>query len=356
MQTHTAPVDILIVAVPETAGSALYGMVDVLKAAGSIWETLTREGEGQPLFDVRIISIKDRPFRCGNGIPVQPDCAIGNTPGTRVIILPELWLGPDEEIQGRYPALMAWLRDAYQQGSSLYSACSGAVMLAETGLLDGCEATSHWAYQELFNRRYPNVRFQPQPNLVVADRDGRIVTAGGTTSWHDLALHIIARYSNPAEALRIAKVYLLKWHDEGQLPYKPLLRSTPHADSKVRECQHLLKDYFREGNAIQRVIQQSAIPERTLKRRFKRATGLTFIEYVQNLRIEEAKHVPETTARSAEDISVEVGYEDHAFFRRLFRRLTGLRPSEYRRLFQPVIKSAGASDKRHPVRLEPAGE
>ena len=200
------------------------------------------------------------------------------------------------------------------------------------------------------------MRFQPQPNLVVADRDGRIVTAGGTTSWHDLALHIIARYSNPAEALRIAKVYLLKWHDEGQLPYKPLLRSTPHADSKVRECQHLLKDYFREGNAIQRVIQQSAIPERTLKRRFKRATGLTFIEYVQNLRIEEAKHLPATTARSAEDISVEVGYEDHAFFRRLFRRLTGLRPSEYRRLFQPVIKSAGASDKRHPVRLEPAGE
>src|SRR5690606_38682469 len=179
MQILSAPVNVLIVAVPETAGSALYGMVDVLKAAGNIWETLTGQGEGQPLFDVRIVSVGDRPFRCGHGIPVQPDCAINDTPGAQVIILPELWLGPDEDIQGRYPALMDWLRAAYQRGSSLYSACSGAVMLAETGLLDGCGATPHWAYQELFNRRYPNVRFQPQPNLVVADRDGRIVTAGG---------------------------------------------------------------------------------------------------------------------------------------------------------------------------------
>ena len=85
-----------------------------------------------------------------------------------------------------------------------------ADMLAETGLLDGCHATSHWGYQDLFRKAYPKVRFDPAPNLAHARPDGRIVTAGGTTSWHDLALHIIARHASPGEALRVAKVYLMK--------------------------------------------------------------------------------------------------------------------------------------------------
>ena len=106
-------------------------------------------------------------------------------------------------------------------------------MLAETGLLDGCEATSHWGYQDMFSKRYPDVHFRPEPNLVFADVEGRIVTAGGTTSWHDLAVHIISRYASPGEALRIAKVYLLKWHGEGQLPYAALVRRNPDAAAPV---------------------------------------------------------------------------------------------------------------------------
>jgi transcriptional regulator GlxA family with amidase domain len=123
-------------------------------------------------------------------------------------------------------------------------------MLAETGLLDGCHATSHWGYQDLFQKRFPKVRFDPAPNLAYARADGRIVTAGGTTSWHDLALHIIARYASPGEALRIAKVYLLKWHDEGNLPYASLLRNVPHADAVVRRCEDWLREHFREIDAI----------------------------------------------------------------------------------------------------------
>lgn len=335
-------VDVLIVAVPETAGSALYGMVDVLKAAGSVWETLTRQGEGKALFNVRIVAPRRTAFVCGNGIPVRPDCVVADEPKAKIVILPELWLGPDEDIRDRYPTLMDWLRRAYTQGAFLYSACSGAVMLAATGLLDGCSATSHWAYQDLFRKRYPNVQFHPEPNLVVADRDGRIVTAGGTTSWHDLAIHIIARHANPGEALRIAKVYLLKWHGEGQLPYAPLSRVSPHADSVVRECQRLLDRRYRESNVIQDVVGKARIPERTLKRRFKAATGITFIEYVQNLRIEEAKRLLETTGMNTEEIGPAVGYEDHSFFYRLFKRLTGLTPARYRRMFQPVL-DAGAT-------------
>ncbi len=335
-QNNKDQIEVLIVAVPETAGSALYGMLDVLQAAGNIWQVLIRSEESSNPFRVRIVSHLEQAFKCGHGIPVEPDCSIFENTKEDIVILPELWLGPDENIHGRYPDLMDWVRQMYKDGSSIYSACSGAVMLAETGLLDGFQATSHWGYQDLFKQQYPKVDFCPEPNLVFADPAGRIVTAGGTTSWHDLALHIISRYCSPGEALKIAKVYLLKWHGEGQLPYASLLKNFPHEDAIVKASEAWLANNFRESGLIQKLVSDVDIPERTLKRRFKKATGTSLIERIQNLRIEEAKQMLETASTAVDDISIEVGYEDPSFFRRLFKRLTGLTPSQYRRMFQPV--------------------
>ncbi len=332
------PRQVLILALPESAGSALYGMLDVLRAAGNVWQTLVRSDATTQCFDVRVVSLSTAPFRCGNRIPVAPDESIADGAQADIVIVPELWLGPDEVITGRHPRVVGWLREQHANGAALYSACSGAVLLAETGLLDGCDATSHWGYQDLFRRHYPRVRFRPEPNLVFADADGRIVTAGGTSSWHDLAIHIIARHASPAEAMRIAKVYLLKWHGEGQLPYESLLRNNPHTDAVVGSCERWLSEHFRERAALQRVVAQCRIPERTLKRRFRQATGSTLIDYLQNLRIEEAKRMLEEGGVSIEAIGHAVGYEDMSFFRRLFRRRTSLTPSQYRRLFEPVMK------------------
>lgn len=334
--SEVTPIEAAIVAVPESAGSALYGMVDVLSATGQVWQALTGTATPPAPFHVQIASTSRHAFRCGYGIPVQPDAAIDDIGHADLVILPELWLGPFERLQGRYPTLTEWIRTRYDAGAYIYSACSGAVMLAETGLLDGRDATSHWGYQDLFRREFPRVRFHPEPILCFADPAGRIVTAGGTTSWHDLALHIIARHVSPGEALRIAQVYLLKWHDEGQLPFQPLVRDQPHADALVRACEQWLKGHFREPGAVAGVIEHAHVPERTVKRRFKAATGLAIIDYVQNLRIEEAKHLLETSDEAADEIGAAVGYEDPSFFRRLFKRRTGITPGRYRRMFQPI--------------------
>ena len=328
------PINVLILALPETAGSSLYGMLDVLSATGKIWQILARQGEQAERFRVRIVSPDGGLFSCGNGVPVNPDCSVSENPTAPIVVLSELWLGPDESLAGRYPEVVTWLQGLHADGSIIYSACSGSILLAETGLLDGCAATSHWGYTDLFRQCYPKVRFDPAPNLVYADPKGRIVTAGGTTSWHDLALHIIARHVNPGEARRIAKVYLLKWHDEGELPYTPLVRPLPHGDSVVRKCEAWLKDHFRELDAIASVVTYSGIPERTFKRRFKSATGVSLIEYLQNLRIEEGKRLLETGDLPVEEISELVGYADASFFRRLFKRLAGLTPSAYRKMFK----------------------
>jgi transcriptional regulator GlxA family with amidase domain len=342
-------VEALIAALPETAGSALYGMVDVLAATGTLWQELVGAEPGPSLIRPRIVALSRAHFRCGNGIPVVPDLAVDEDPAGEIVILPELWLAPDDDMQGRYAELLDWVRRRHRAGSTIYSACSGAVLLAATGLLNGREATSHWGYQDLFRRRFPEVTFRPEPNLVFADPTGRIVTAGGSTSWHDLAIHIIARHCSPGEALRIAKVYLLKWHGEGQLPYASLVRRQPHADAVVRRAEEWLAQHFREPHAVAAVVAASGIPERSLKRRFKAATGTTLIGQAQNLRIEEAKRLLEGGSGGFEDIAAEVGYENPAFFRRLFKRCTGLTPGQYRRMFRPI---AGAADQ--PASAEPA--
>lgn len=329
----------LIVAVPETAGSALYGMVDVLGAAGNIWQSLIRTEPESKMIKPLIVSTSKKPFRCGNGIPVAPDYGIADCPEAEIVIVPELWLGPEEPLHGHYPKLMDWLRERYATGACVYSACAGSIMLAEAGLLDNRAATSHWAYGHLFRTCYPSVRFSAEPNLVFADNAGRLVTAGGTTSWHDLAIHIISKHCGPAEAMKIAKVFLLKWHDEGQSPYASLVRANPHADSVVRDCEEWLAERFREPRAVSRVVERASIPERSLKRRFKAATGRALIDHVQALRIEEAKRLLENSNMPVEKISAEVGYAQTAFFRRLFKRLTGITPGQYRRMFQPILAS-----------------
>ncbi len=324
-----------ILCLPETAGSALYGMVDVLSATGVLWRTLTGNSPASPMISPKLVARDRTPFTCGNAIPVAPDMALHEVTEPKIVIVPELWLAPDDAVTDRYAEVKAWLRTSYDRGAIVYSACSGSVLLAASGLLDGREATSHWGYEDLFRRRFPAVRFTPTPTLCIGDRTGRIVTAGGTSSWHDLAIHIISRHVSPGEALRIAQVYLMKWHAEGQLPYATLVRRLPHADSIVRRAEDWLAANFREPDPVASVVSECRIAERTLKRRFREATGSTIISYAQNLRVEAAKRELEAGRRPVDEIAVDIGYENTAFFRRLFKRSTGLTPGEYRRMFQP---------------------
>lgn len=333
----TKPINALILALPESAGSAIYGLIDVFASTGTLWLDLVGDEPGERLIQSKIVSVSRDPFQCGNGIPVTPELTIAETSAADIIVIPELWLAPDDDLADRYSELKEWLRRRYQAGSIIYSACSGAVLLAAAGLLKGKAATSHWGYADLFRRRFPEVRFIPEPNIVFADDSGRIVTAGGATAWHDLAIHIISRHCSPGEALHIAKVYMLQWHGDGQLPFTSLVRRQAHADSVVRQAEEWLRTHFREPHAVVGVVAECGIPERSLKRRFTAATGSTVIGYMQNLRVEEAKRLLETGDMSFDDIAAAVGYENPAFFRKLFKRCAGLTPGNYRRMFRPIF-------------------
>ncbi|MDI1346898.1 MAG: helix-turn-helix domain-containing protein [Pseudolabrys sp.] len=330
-------VEALILALPESAGSAIYGLIDVFASTGTLWLELVGDEPGGRLIRAKIVSLSRDPFQCGNAIPVTPDVTIDEASNPDIIVVPELWIARDDDLADRYSELKEWLRRRHQAGSIIYSACSGAVLLAAAGLLKGKAATSHWGYADMFRRRFPEVRFIPEPNIVFADDTGRIVTAGGATAWHDLAIHIISRHCSPGEALHIAKVYMLQWHGDGQLPFTSLVRRQAHADSVVRQAEDWLRKHSREPQAVAGVVTECGIPERSLKRRFATATGSTVIGYVQNLRVEEAKRLLETGNTSLDDVAAAVGYENSAFFRRLFKRCVGLTPGNYRRMFRPIF-------------------
>ena len=338
--TDTKAVEALILALPESAGSAIYGLIDVFASTGTLWLALIGDEPGGRLIQSKIVSLSRDPFLCGNGIPVTPDASIAETSNAEIIVIPELWLAPDDDLRDRYAELKQWLRERYQAGATIYSACSAAVLLAAAGLLKGKAATSHWGYADLFRHSFPDVRFIPEPNLVFADDSGRIVTAGGATAWHDLAIHIISRHCSPGEALHIAKVYLLQWHGDGQLPFASLVRRQAHADSVVRQAEEWLRKHFREPHAVAGAVAECGIAERSLKRRFTAATGSTVMGYAQNLRIEEAKRLLETGDMAIDEIAAAVGYENPAFFRKLFKRCTGLTAGHYRRMFRPIYDAA----------------
>lgn len=327
------PIKTYLYADADTAGSVLYGLYDALSIPGVTWPKLIDGRAGDPLFDIKIVAAEPGRFRARGGIPVQPDLALDETEPADLICIPNITVPVDRSPRGRFPTTVEWLRRNYEAGATIGSACSGAVLLAEAGLLDGRQATTHWAYRELFRTNYPKVSLHLERIMVFAGEGNRIVTAGGFGSWQDLALHFIARFCGNEHAVRTAKVYVFCDHQEGQLPYAAMAKHIQHADPLIRDCQLWAADNYMVEQPVTQMVELSGLNRNSFVRRFRAATGYRPLEYVQTLRVEEAKQMLETSDEPTERIAQHVGYDDPRSFRRVFRRYAGLAPSAYRKRF-----------------------
>lgn len=322
---------IALLAIPEVAASTLYGIYDLFASAGRDWAGLVEGRVAESALAPCVVAATgDQPLRIANGVQITPEAGIDTIPD--VVCVPEVAVAPDAELAERYRAEIDWLRRCYEAGSIVATACSGAMLLAETGLLEGEEATTHWAYCDAL-ARYPGVRVFPNRALVVSGEGGRLIMAGGGTSWEDLALYLVARLVSVEEAMHLAKLFLIDWHDVGQLPFAALARSRQVSDAIIARCQTWIAGHYDEPSPVAAMIRISELSERSFNRRFKQATGLAPMEYVHTLRLEEAKQLLETSEEPIEAVAQSVGYEDAAFFGRLFRRKVGLTPAQYRRRF-----------------------
>jgi transcriptional regulator GlxA family with amidase domain len=330
--TRSAPParQVALLAVPEMAVSTLVGIYDVMNAPAKM--PAPAFANGAP-FHVEIVGETVGPLELISGLPVPVQRAIDTIDSCDIVIVPSVVLQDAGWQTGRYPRLVEWLQRMHARGALLCSACSGIFLIAETGLFDGRDATVHYAYARHFNGLYPAIAVHPERVLVISGSRQELVTSGASNTWHDMVLYLVARYAGATEAQALARMFALQWHQDGLAPFITFEGRTEHGDAEIEAAQRWLGTHFSVANPVEEMIGRSKLAERTFKRRFTLATGLAPIAYVQGLRIEDAKRRLERTDAPIDEISWRVGYEDPAFFRRLFKRTTGMAPGAYRKRF-----------------------
>jgi transcriptional regulator GlxA family with amidase domain len=339
MNTAPGPVTVALLVFPETSASVVYGMYDLFMSAGRDWGVIVNNQPGPQLMQPLLVAARSGAIAVGNGVPVTPHVTLENCPPAAIVCVPEVNLPPGQPLTERFQKEIEWLKQRHEQGAILASACSGAMLLAEAGLLDGLDATTHWAWCPVLSERHPSVKVREQRALVVSGEGQRLIMAGGGTTWLDLALYLIARSVGVETAMQVARLNLIDWHAVGQQPFARLARSRQTEDAVVARCQAWIAEHYDEPSPVTAMVRLSGLAERSFKRRFQQATGMPPLEYVHALRIEEAKQMLEAGSEPIEAIAHEVGYEDAAFFSRLFKRKVNLSPAQYRKRFGALRQS-----------------
>ncbi len=306
-------IQIGIVHYPGALLSAVQGLSEQFYLAN----TLCHQYGCEETFNTRII----------DGLQIDtPDTE--ETEPLQVIILPpclddSYYLKPEAR-------LIDWLKKHHQNGTIICSVCAGAFVLAETGLLDGRRVTTHWALANDFASRYPRIGLDIQ-KLLINDVD--IITAGGLMSWVDLGLELVAQFTNSQIMRQLGRFLIVDTGPREQSYYLSFTPKLDHGDEAIIRVQHQLQRDFQKTVVIRHLAELSHLTERTFLRRFVKATGLKPTQYLQQLRIQKACELIETSAKSIERIATEVGYEDLSAFRKTFIKITGQTPKEFKKRF-----------------------
>jgi transcriptional regulator GlxA family with amidase domain len=331
-----ARISVCLVAMPEVSTGVLNGFYEVFSFVGSGWEMMTGWPPGPRRFLPRIVAQDAAPIRNLVGLPIAPDLTFAQAKRADIVIVGDLAIPRDQDTRGLWPEAVAWLRRQHTQGALICSVCTGSLMLAEAGLLDGEDATCHWAAADQIRNRYPHVRLHPERVLVTTGAGHRVVTSGASASWTDLALYLVARFCGEDEARRTAKLFLFGDRSDGQLPFAARVRPRQHDDAAVAAAQDWIAMNYAGANPVSGMTKVSGLAPRSFVRRFQAATGYVPLDYVQSLRTEEAKQLLETTDTPIDAIAAEVGYTEPAAFRRVFKRAAGITPKRYRQRFRQV--------------------
>lgn len=325
----SGPKRVSIVVFRECDPSIIYGVFDTLWAAGRI-----ALNPPDPIFEPRIVAAERGPIELITGVTIVAQDSIDDVRETDIVFVPNPIVWTPEDLKALDPRLIGWIAKMHRQGALTCSACGGSLVLAAAGLLTDRETTTHWSHVPVFRQAFPDIRLQEDRILVQTGDGHRILSCGGASSWQDLALLLIARFGSGPEAIRISRFFLYQWHRDGQLPYASMVVNVVHGDALVLKLQTWLAENYGRPDVVAEAARRSGLPKRTFDRRFRKATGYSPLAYVQALRIGEAKQILETESIPVDSVGREVGYEDAASFRRLFRRLTGIPPSDYRRRFR----------------------
>lgn len=324
--------EIVSIAFDNCQPTALAAVVEALSVANLHYTQST--GEGAPPFNWRTLSEDGRPVRAMGGLTLSSDGDLQDLGEPDLIFLPAILSSEPKRMLDQIASLQErlgdLLRDHHARNGLLAANCSAVFLLAEAGLLDERRATTSWWLTRSFTKRYPRVNLQSK---ALVTSDAGIHCAAAFSACLNLGVSLVEHFLGTKAALSCARVMLVDVNRATQLPYANLAQQTEHGDELVLRAQTILMSKLTQPMDIADLAMQLGVTTRTLGRRFGVATGETPSGFLQNARIERAKRLLEATETNVDRIANEVGYEDTSSFRRLFRRVAGISPGDYRRRF-----------------------
>lgn len=256
------------------------------------------------------------------------------------VVVPPMLPGSDLSIP---QVAKDWLADRARAGTIMASACGGAFILGQAGVLDGRSATTHWSLSDEFKKRFPLVDARTE-ELLVDEFD--IITAGGVMAWTQLGLRLVDRLMSTDVMLSTAKYMLIDPADRPQSYYAPFSPHLDHGDSAIVEVQRWLHSSLGKGATLDEMAARARTSTRTFLRRFSRATGFNPTDYCQRLKVSHSRKLLETRDISIDEIAQRCGYEDQNSYRKIFKRVIGITPGEYRARTSVSASNATARQRR----------
>jgi len=302
--------------------SSIVGAYKLFLRANTHWVGLGRNER----FKIQLAGISKEVEFYEGLFAVKPHCLISEIAKTDLIIIPSLNHNY-ERAMAENGELVDWVSKQYKEGAEVASICTGAFMLASSGLLDGKSCSTHWAVADNFRNMFPKVNLQT--DKLITDENG-IYTNGGAYSFLNLMLYLIEKYYDRPTAIFLSKVFQIEMDRQSQSTFTIFKGQKLHGDEMVQKAQAYMESKLSEKISVECLSDMFSVGRRNFDRRFIKATGNTPLEYLQRLKIESAKKALETSRKTVNEVMYEVGYSDVKAFREVFRKITGMSPLEYR--------------------------
>lgn len=309
----------------QTANSTIaciVGAYQVFTGANEYWQQQGKE----PLFTIETVGVAEESTFIGGLLTFRPQVNIASLKKTDLILIPSITPAFEQAMHSNR-LMIDWLRQQYKNGAEVASMCTGAFILASSGLLEKQSCSIHWNSANHFRSLFPNVQLKTEK--LITDERG-IYTNGGGYSFLNLLLYLVEKYYDRETAIYCSKIFQIELDRETQSTFAIFTGQKSHGDDVVKDAQQYLEDHFHEKISVEDLSKRFAVGRRNFDRRFAKATGNTPLEYLQRVKIESAKKAFETTRKAVNEVMYEVGYSDVKAFREVFRKITGMSPLEYR--------------------------
>ncbi|MFT5594135.1 MAG: transcriptional regulator GlxA family with amidase domain [Oceanicoccus sp.] len=306
--------------------------IEMFRAAENAAQVQSR---GNVPLEIVTAGLTPHPIQTAAGFSLNPDHTIDEISHTDILFLPALWRNPKSPLR-QDPKLLSWIKSLHEQGTLICSVGIGVSFLAETGLLDHKAATTHWYYFDRFQKDYPKIQLKRQHFIV---QTGHLFTAASMNALADLTVYLIQKVYNKLVAMHVERHF----SHEVRKAYNSISfvnEYSQHPDEDIVQIQVWLQDNYANDISIKVLAEQFDVSVRTLNRRFKEATGVTPLAYLQTLRIDGAKDLLKNSNLSIHEVARQIGYHDLSHFNRLFKRLMTINPKKYRDMVRAKLFSA----------------